>query len=236
MFFTDEVGLIFEPFGWLHISLFIIVITGVLLIVYFRKVLRNHPKERTIAIVIASFAFVWEIGLYAWKIGNGLWSWDDGLPLGLCGLTLYVAIFAMYFKKFSLFEIGYYWTWGAIASVLFPDILYSIDRFRFYQFMFGHMFFFFMFVYMIAVYQWYPTWKSWRKSVLTLSLITVILTITSFITDTNLMFMRESEGTPLELFEGGPYIFYFIGVVGLAFIIMTVWQLPWHFYHKRTKS
>ena len=74
--------------------------------------------------IAASFALLWELALYAWKIGNHIWTWDDGLPLSLCGMTLYIAIAAMYKKDFKLFEIGYYWTFGAVASVLFPDILF----------------------------------------------------------------------------------------------------------------
>ena len=89
---------------------------------------------------------------------------------------------------------------------------------------------------MIFIYQWYPTWKSWRKSIRTLSIITVILTVTSFVTDTNLMFMRESEGTPLSMFEGGPYILYFLGTISLALLVMTIWQIPWILYRqKQTK-
>jgi hypothetical integral membrane protein (TIGR02206 family) len=233
MFFSDVVGIEFEPFSVVHYLLFLFIITGSILIFVFRERLRHSPYERRIAIGIATFAFLWEIALYTWKIANGLWTWDGGLPLGLCGMTLYIAIFAMYFKRYQLFEIGYYWTWGAIASVLFPDIPFSYDRFRFYQFMFGHMLFFFMFLYMIFVYQWYPTWRSFKKSVIALSIITAIFTLVSNITDTNLMFMKESEGTPLSMFEGGPYALYVLGVVGLALVVMFVWHIPWIIYDKK---
>jgi hypothetical integral membrane protein (TIGR02206 family) len=236
MFFSDTVGLVFEPFGFLHIVLFIFVALGVFMIVCFKDRIAQWKHERILAISMASFALLWEISLYLWKIGNGLWTWDDGLPLGLCGMTLYVAMVAMSFHKKSWFEVGYYWTWGAIASVLFPDIPYSFDRFRFYQFMFGHMFFFFMYVYMIAVYRWIPTWKSWRKSVGILFVITLFYILLSNLTDTNIMFMREADGTPLSIFEGGSYLFYVSGVIGLAIILMTLWQLPWELFKRNQKA
>ncbi len=236
MFFSDQVGLEFVPFGWLHILLLVLVIAGGVTIFLLRERIRSSPNERRIAIAMASFALLWELGLYAWKVGNGIWTWDDGLPLGLCGLTLYLAIAAIFFKRFGLFEIGYYWTWGAIASVLFPDIAYSVDRFRFYQFMFGHMFFFFMYLYMIFVYQWYPTWRSWRKSGVTLGIITVILIIAANVTNTNLNFMLEAEDTPLTMFEGGSYLIYLLGTISLSVAIMTVWHLPWMIYHRKQKA
>ena len=236
MFFTDEVGIVFEPFSLLHYTLFFLVGIGILIIFVFRKRIREYRYERRVAIAMASFSFIWELSLYAWKIGNGIVSWGDILPIGLCGFTLYIGIFAMLFKSKILFEIGYFWTWGAIASVLFPDIAFSIDRFRFYQFMIGHMFFFFLYMYMIFVYKWYPTIKSWRKSIITLITVTVILILFSNITNKNLMFMLNSEGTPFSIFEGHGYVLYLTGVILLSFCICTIWYIPFIFINKNIKK
>lgn len=140
--------------------------------------------------------------------------------------TLYLGMFSLFFKNKTGFEIGYFWTAGALASVLFPDIAYSYDRFRFYQFMIGHMFFFFMYIYMIFVYQWYPTWKSWRKSVIVLLSITGLMILLSNLTGENLMFMLNADGTPFSIFEGNGYFVYLVGVIGLSFILVTLWYLP----------
>lgn len=237
MFFSDVVGVEFEAFGLLHILFFILTLGGSLLIFIKRDWIRNHPKERWIAISLATIALALEIGLYIWTVAHGRWTWDGGIPFfSLCGMTLYLGIAATYTKSYKIFEIGYFWTWGAIASVLFPDIPYSFDRFRFYQFMIGHMMFFFLFLYMIFVYQWRPTWKSFQKSTLVLFVIAVIYTVLSNLTNTNLMFMAESDGTPLSMFEGGAYIWYLIGTVGLSFAVMAVWMVPFHFTAPKSKQ
>ena len=235
-FFGDEVGIEFVSFGFAHILLFIGVFIGATLIIVFREQIRNYKYERKIAKIVAVTALVWELGLYTWKIGNGIWEWADALPIGLCAFTLYIAIFALYFKKFKLFAIGYFWTWSAIASVLFPDILFSYDRYRFYQFMLGHINFFLMFVYMIFVYKWYPTWKSWKRSCITLSTIVVILIIASNATNANLMFMLNGDGSPFEMFEGYGYAVYLLGVVSMSFVIILIWMIPFAIYHKRNKK
>lgn len=232
MFFSDTVGEVFEAFSFLHILLFIFTIVGITFIIIFRIKIREYKYERRIAKGMALFALVWEFALYAWKISNGETDWLEILPIGLCAFTLYLGIAALFFKKFSLFEIGYFWTWGALASILFPDILYSFDRFRFYQFMIGHLFFFLMYMYMIFVYKWYPTWKSWRKSVITLVIIVIILAVISNLTNENLMFMLESEGTPFSIFEGHGYFVYMLGVVSLSFAIIFVWFIPFLIVHK----
>lgn len=236
MFFSDTVGEVFEAFSFLHILLFIVTIIGITLIIVFRKKIQAYKYERTIAKGMAVFALLWEFSLYAWKIGNGETALVEILPIGLCGFTLYLGIIALFFKKFGVFEIGYFWFWGALASILFPDIAYSFDRFRFYQFMIGHMFFFFMYMYMIFVYKWYPTWKSWRKSVIALITVVIILIVLSNSLNENLMFMLESEGTPFSIFEGHGYAIYLIGVIALSFAIIFVWFTPFLLFHKIHKK
>ena len=235
-FFGDEVGIEFVSFGFAHILLFVFVILGTALIIIFRKQLRNWKHERKAMKIVAATALVWELGLYAWYIFNGTWTWEGSLPIGLCAFTLYIGIFALYFKKFQLFAVGYFWTWGAIASVLFPDILFSYDRYRFYQFMFGHVNFFLMFIYMIFVYKWYPTWDSWKRSCIALISIVFILIIASNATGANLMFMLESDGTPFEIFEGYGYALYLLGVISMSFGIILIWMVPFAIYHKRNKK
>ncbi len=235
-FFSDDIGLIFEPYNGIHLALILLVILGVVLIFRYRNSLRVYKYERRVAKIIAVSALIWEISLYAWFIGNGIWTVEHSLPIGLCAFTLYLAIFALYFKKYSLFAIGYFWTWGAIASVLFPDIPYSIDRFRFYQFMFGHLNFFFMYIYMIFVYKWYPTFSDWKKSCITLTIIVFILIATSNIFDINFMFMLNGAGTPFEVFEPFGYLGYLIGVILLSFSIIYIWYIPFMIYHKSHKN
>lgn len=233
MFFSDEVGHVFEPFSFLHYLLFIFIIVGIVLLYIFRSKIRENKHERKIAKGMALFALLWEFSLYVWKIFNGESHWSELLPIGLCAFTLFLGMYALFFKNKTIFEIGYFWTWGALASVLFPDISYSFDRFRFYQFMIGHMFFFFMYIYMIFVYEWYPTIKSWKKSVITLIGITFLLIIISNLTSENLMFMLESDGTPFSMFEGHGYFIYLLGVIVLAFVLTLIWYVPFFIYHRK---
>ncbi|AIO19183.1 Integral membrane protein [Candidatus Izimaplasma bacterium HR1] len=235
-FFSDEVGIKLVPFNAIHLMLFVFVIVGCILIYVYREKLRNYKHERKVAKTVALLAFFWEMGLYLWFILNGIWTWEHSLPISLCAFTLFIGIFALYFKKYELFAIGYFWTWGALASVLFPDIEFSVDRYRFYQFMIGHVNFFLMFVYMIFVYKWYPTWKDWRKSCIALSIIVGILIIASNASGANLMFMLNGADSPFEMFEQFGYFGYLVGVILMSFGIILIWFIPFIIYHKRQKK
>ena len=58
----------------------------------------------------------------------------------------------------------------------------------------------------------------------------MIMLIPNAIWNTNGLFLRESEGTPFEIFEGGPYILYLTGVILLAAVVMYLWFLLVHLY------
>ncbi len=236
MFFSDEVGIVFEPFSFLHFVLFACIFAGIALIYFNREKIRNSKHERKIAIGMASFALFWEISLKIWQVAHGQDFFADILPIGLCAFTLYLGMFALFFKNRTTFTIGYFWTWGAILSVLFPDISYSVDRFRFYQFMIGHMFFFFMYLYMMFVYKWYPTAKNLIRSVLVLLIITLSLALISHLSNLNLMFTLNGDGTPFEMFEGNGYFMYLMHVILSALVFMTVWYLPFFFYWRKQKK
>lgn len=235
MFFSNETGVVFEAFSFLHILLFVFTILGILFIYFNREKIRNHEKERNIAKGMAIFALIWELGLKAWQIYHG----DNPLgilPIGLCAFTLYFGMYALFFKSRTAFSIAYLWSWGAILSVLFPDISYSYDRYRFYQFMIGHMFFFFMYMYMLFVYKWYPNKKDWIRSIIVLLSITIILIILSNIMDYNFMYMLDSDGTPFSMFEGHGYYLYLLQVIISAIILITIWYIPFFVYWKKKKK
>lgn len=113
-FFSDDVGIVFVELGFLHIALLLFILLGSVLIFRYREQLRNYKYEKRVRYTMASFALLFEFALYAWKIGNGIWTWEDGLPIGVCGIALFLVIIAMYSKKFILFEIGFFWSFGGV--------------------------------------------------------------------------------------------------------------------------
>ena len=117
--------------------------------------------------------------------------------------------------------------------MLFPDILFGPDRFRYYQFLLSHMNFFFMFMYMLFVHKYIPTFSSFKKSfVLLLGLVLIVIIPINFWWNANYMYLRTPGGTPFGIFYGHGYFLYALGCILLAMLVMIIYYLPIHFYNK----
>jgi len=226
-FFSNSVGIPLKPFDAYHLlSLGLIVLT-VFLIYQNKDKLRTWKHEKTFRYSLGVFSILWEIALHLWQYGNGMWTWADSAPIGLCFFSLAMGIYVMFTKSFRVFEIGYFWAIGGVASILFPDIAYGPDRFRFYQYVLGHLGFFTMFMYMLFVHNYHPTAQSLKRSIIYLSAIVFVFVLpVNWLTGANFLFVIRADGTPFEIFEGYGYPLYLSGVVCLSLIVMYLWYIP----------
>jgi len=229
-FFSATVGIQLEPYDVYHLASLALIVVTVFLIYRYREAFRTWKHEQVFRYGLACFMIAWELALHAWQIGNGIWTWADSAPFALCGFSLGLGIYVLFTRSFRVFEIGYFWAIGGVASILFPDIPFGPDRFRFYQYMLGHLMFFAMFMYMLFIHEYYPNFQSLKRSMLYLIILVFgfILPLNVF-TDANFMFVMEADGTPFEIFEGHGYPLYLTGVVALGLAVMFAWYLPLKF-------
>ena len=202
-FFSASTGIPLQPFDAFHTLSLLLIIVTVLTIYLSREKLRGWKNEQQFRYALGSFSIIWEIALHLWQYANGLWNWADSAPIGLCTFSLFMGIYIMFTKSYRVFEIGYFWAIGGVASILFPDIPFGPDRFRFYQYVLGHLVFFVMFMYMVFVHEYYPNWQSFKKALglLVLVVFAFILPL-NWLTEANFLFVMRADGTPFEIFEG----------------------------------
>lgn len=226
-FFSATTGIPHQAFDVYHVASLALIVITVYLIYFFSKKLKSWEYEKAFRYTLGIFSIIWEIALHLWQYANGIWTWADSAPVGLCAFSLFMGIYVMFTKSYRVFEIGYFWAIGGVASILFPDIPFGPDRFRFYQYVLGHLVFFAMFMYMVFVHEYYPTWQSLKKAIIYLTVIVFAFIIpVNLLTDANFMFVMRADGTPFEIFEGHGYAIYISGVVALALAVMFVWYLP----------
>ena len=238
MFFGHDTGNGFTEFNTAHIITLILFLVGIGLIYVFRNKFKEYKYEKQFRYGFAAFLLLWEFTLYIFEATSEAgWVWADNLPfISLCGITLYLAIILLVTKNYKLFEIGYFFTFGAIASLLFPDSGYGPDRYRYYQFILGHAGFFYAFMYMMFVHNFIPTIKSFYKSVATLAVVALFFVIINPIIGINGLFLTNSDGTPFEIFDGYGRVVYIVGVYLTALLFMYIWYLLARLYKKLSKS
>ncbi|MFA5006301.1 MAG: TIGR02206 family membrane protein [Candidatus Izemoplasmatales bacterium] len=227
-FFSATTGIPFEAFGIYHLIVLAIVAVSVLGLYLARERLRRSPRERIFRIVLGCVGIASEVSLHLWQIMNGIWTFADSAPIAVCFFSLALGVFVMFTKSRPVFEIAYFWAIGGVASILFPDIPYGPDRFRFYEYLIGHLSFFLMFMYMLFVHGYRPTLRSFAKSALILLGITLFVVYPiDLLTGANFLFLLDPAGTPFELLLPlTGEAFYIPGVILTAAIVMGLWGLP----------
>jgi uncharacterized membrane protein YwaF len=145
----------------------------------------------------------------------------------VCFLSLAMGVWVMFTMSKTVFDIGYFWAIGGVVSVLFPDIPFGPDRFRFYQFLFSHMFFFLMFMYMLFVHRYRPDFRSFVKSLVILFVFSFVFVLPlDWLTDANFLFFVSPDGTPFEIVWGHGYLLYYVGIFVFGLAVLIVWYVP----------
>ncbi|MCK5388006.1 MAG: TIGR02206 family membrane protein [Candidatus Izimaplasma sp.] len=232
-FFGDTVGIEFVTWGIYHWIPLFLVVTGVIVIYLLKDKIKASGYDKRIRYTLGTLGIISELSLHLWIILNGNWTIQHNLPIGVCAFSMYLGIYIMFTKNWKVFEIGYFWAIGGVLSVVFPDILYGPDNFRYYNFLFLHMIFFFMYMYMMFVHDYVPTFKSFKKSfLLLLAIVLVFIVPVNLIFGTNFMYLLEPGDTPFVIFANPSYPLYLIGCILLSMAGMALWYSPVAIYNK----
>jgi hypothetical integral membrane protein (TIGR02206 family) len=237
MFFSNKIGIDLVFMGPWHLLQIAITAIVIFLIVYFKEDIRKSKYERFFRYSLAFFMISLEVGYHIWQAVNGTWTLIHNLPFDLCTITMYLAAITIVTKNRTLFNISFFWAFGGILSVLFPEIPYGPDRYRYFHFFLIHMTFIWAFIYMIFVYDYRPTLKQFFISCGLLFIISVGFMLPfDLLVKENFMFMVNPGGTPLYLIHSYGAFIYTVGVIGIMLIIALSWYLPIYIYLRKTKK
>lgn len=142
IFFARQVE--FDPgmklFGTSHliISAFFLMLYIVLII--FRKKLRNLGHFEIIRRVMASILFANMVIHYTGRTAIGEWHFGEDIPLHICFVTNFFMMYILWTdNKHSLFSVIYYFTMiGPLPAIIFPDLSRSWSGYLFWQFVISH--------------------------------------------------------------------------------------------------
>ena len=236
MFFSEEIGIELPWFGFWHLLQIFITIFVVFFIIRYKDHLRNYKHEKRVRIGIGITLIILELSIHLWYLFNNSWELTHRLPLDLCTINIYLSIVLIFTKNRNLFSIIYFWGFGAVLSVLFPDVPYGPDRFRYYQFFFAHMMFLWIYMYMIFVHRFHPTVKEFFRSCMVLFVLAIgIVLPINFLLNENYMFVVSADGTPLEIYEHLGQFWYTSITVVVIFFVALLWYSPIYLYLRKNK-
>ena len=224
-----------EPFGPYHAAAAAVLVALGVLIVVFRKPLREPGRERRVLRIATVIAVAMEITLHVCEYFSI--PFDEFLrsviPLELCAITLWLAVALCLTGNRTVFELLYFWGIGALASLLFAnDDGAGPDRFRYYQYFGTHGYTVLVIVYFAVVRGYRITLGSLAKAAailapLSLAVYALDLAFAAPPWEFNFMYLLQPPevSTPLDSFGGGWA--YYGAFVGLSAAMMTLAWLPW---------
>jgi len=205
------------------------------LIVVFRRSLREPSRERRVLLAATLIAVGMEITLHACEYFSIPWHafLRSLIPLELCAITLWLAVTLCLTKNRVVFELLYFWSIGAVASLVFAnDDGAGPDRFRYYQYFGTHGYTILVIVYFAGVRGYRVNLRSLARAAailgpLSLAVRGLDLAFAAPPWEFNYMYLlRPPEvSTPLESFGGGWG--YYAAFVALSAVLMSLAWLPW---------
>jgi hypothetical integral membrane protein (TIGR02206 family) len=226
-----------EQFGLPHIAAIAVLLALVGLVIAGRKRLAAWTGEARLRLVATLVTLVFEISLHViiWIERGWVQFVANTIPLDLCAISLWLSVVLNATGRRWVFDLLYFWGWGAVASFLFANTEgASWNTWHYYQYFIVHGFILLTMTWFAAVKDWRPDLKSLGRAM------GVLLPLSVGIRFFDLAFQDPpwrfnfsylvsppDVGTPLDAFGSGwGYYFAFAGLVAVIFVLVA---LPWAF-------
>ena len=225
----------FEQYSLPHILAIAVLLVLVALIIAFRKSLAAWPGEARLRLAATIVAMVFEVSLHAifWIESGWVAFLANSIPLDLCAISFWLSVALNASKRRWLFDLVYFWGWGALASFIFANTEgASWNTWHFYQYFVSHGYTLLTMAWFVAVEGYRPDLKSLARAV------GVLLPLSVGIRFFDLAFkdppwkfnfsylLRPPDvGTPLDAFGSGWG--YYFAVAGLVAAVLVVVAAPW---------
>ncbi|MBN2040995.1 MAG: TIGR02206 family membrane protein [Spirochaetes bacterium] len=223
----------FSLFSFEHVMMLLALIGIDTFILISLKRINNHKLNTIFRIALALILVLLEISGNLWKLYFGKWTLNTSLPLHLCGISAYLSVFMLIFRKYVSFELVYFWgLGGAVIALLTPNIDYNLPHIMFIKFFLAHNAIFLSVLYMIFIEKYRPALKSVLKTFLITNIYMMFIAVINYLTGANYLYISHKPGgyTLLDFF--GPWPYYLISMEFAALLIFFILYLPFSGFFK----
>ena len=148
------------------------------------------------------------------------------LPLHICGVALFVVVFALLRRNQILYEIGYFWgIVGTLNAVLTPQLGVGFPHYRFFQYFIVHGGIVVSVLFATWGLRMRPTLKGLLRSFLLANFYMVFIAGVNLLLNSNYMFICDPPLTKSPFFFA-PWPWYIPILDGVAFVLFFVVYSP----------
>ena len=202
-FVNENPKYLFKPFGLIH-NIFTITTIVFLIIIYFNRN-RISKMDKTIANkIITTSSIILFINMLIYTFGNlyfGSFNYKENLPFHLCFIANYIYMYAIAFKKPNLLKYTFFLgIIGPTATILWPDLISTIDNYNFWQLVISHHFFINLCLFTYYKENQILTKKDMINALILIYILIAIMLPFNIIFKTNYIFSTQIPDNVLKLY------------------------------------
>jgi hypothetical integral membrane protein (TIGR02206 family) len=215
----------FPLFGWAHLAILSAVPTiSVMLAGLARKYRATAPFIRY---SLAAFSFFIGLSWYAYRYIVLNIHPPFGLPLELCDFALWTAVASLLTRNLYVRELTYFVGLPAAAmALLTPNLTTPLASFPSFTFLCGHAAIVISVLFLLWSGEGRVRASAWRVSFLSVFVLTISNLVVDKLYGTNYMFLVHKPDTPSLLDVMGPWPWYIVAGLFVAFVILWGLSLP----------
>ena len=220
----------FNKFSITHLITIVVVILFATCLIFLLKKIKQGNIEKIVRYSIGSIMLLSNITIYLYAYNHNL-SWYHFIPEATCGWAIYFGAIAMFTKSRTMFVLTLYWGYGAILTMIGPNVLEGPLRYNFYNYQLRHILIVIVPIYMIIVHDF----KLYKKDFKIYFFVTIIMVlIGGFVSNVvndpdsfNMFYMMKPgmDGTPLSWIYDINYYLYIIVWLSFAAFLGYIYGL-----------
>lgn len=224
----------FVTFGSTHVATLGVFAAGAVIVITIGRTSRDQSGVPRFSKVLAVLVPAVTIPMQIYQLLPGQWDFDASLPLQLCDFAWIAAAIALW--TFRPWAVGLTYYWGLTLTtqgLATPDLGSTFPEPGFLTYWAMHMLTVWSALYLTFGLGLGPTWREYRRSVLTTLVWAVAMFAFNVATGANYGFLNRKPNDPSILDLLGPWPVYVFIEVGLVLSVWALMTWPW-VAHTRT--
>jgi hypothetical integral membrane protein (TIGR02206 family) len=209
----------FEPFSIAHDMGLAMAAAFVIVIIVFRKRLREPAVNRIARYGLAALLVSCELSLQVWYAVTDNWGWYS-LPFQLCSIMMWLSAALLLTRNRRLYEITFFLgIMGALQALLTPNLDATFPEFRYFHFFISHSAIVGASIFLTVVGGYRPKVSSVFRAIGWLHVIAIPAAIANTMTGSNFMFLARKPDTASMLDLLAPWPWYLLQLELVALIL-----------------